>query len=100
VTGYRESDVLAICTLSTPSFTLPYVVHRCTDFEDKGKPDWEQMEKLAIQIAPVRVSKKTRGFSVPEVLQPEKPEFEPAVAAEDEDECEDVDAVAECLVTP
>jgi hypothetical protein len=99
VTGYRESDVLVICALSNPSFVLPFVVHQCSDFEDKQKPDWEQMEKLAIQIAPARISKKTRGFTVPDVLQPEKPEYEPAVADEDE-EPEDVDAVAECVLTP
>ena len=99
VTGYRESDVLVICALSTPSFRLPFVVHECSDFSDKHKPDWEQMEKLAIQIQPVRVSKKTRGFNLPAVLKPEKPEYEPAVAEEDDEDFEDVDAVAECVLT-
>jgi hypothetical protein len=98
-TGYRESDVLVICALSTPSFRLPFVVHECTVFSDKHKPDWEQMEKLAIQIQPVRVSKKTRGFHAPEVLRPEKPEYEPAAEEEDE-EFDDVDAVSECVLAP
>ena len=93
-TGYRESDVLAVCTNIYPSFRLPFVVHECTDFEDKLRPDWEQMEKLAINIQPVRVSKKTRGFNLPAVV---KPEYEQA-ALEDEDE--DLDAVAECALTP
>lgn len=98
-TGYRESDVLAVCTNIYPSFRLPFVVHECTDFEDKLRPDWEQMEKLAINIQPVRVSKKTRGFNLPAVLKPEKPEYEPAVAEEDDEDFEDVDAVAECVLT-
>ena len=96
-TGYRESDVLAVCTNIYPSFRLPFVVHECTDFEDKLRPDWEQMEKLAIEIQPVRVSKKTRGFNLTEVT---KPEYEPAVAEDEDEDFEKVDAVAECLVTP
>ena len=101
VTGYRESDVLVICALSTPSFRLPFVVHECTDFSDKHRPDWKQMEKLAIDVQPVRVSKKTRGFFTS--LQPAKPEYEPAANEEDDDEdeeLEDIDAVAECVLTP
>jgi hypothetical protein len=95
-TGYRESDIMVVCTNSYPSIQLPFVVHQCSDFEDKARPDWEQMEKLAIQIQPVRVSKKTRGFNIADTLRPEKPEYEAAVVNNDEDEDnEDVDAVAE-----
>jgi hypothetical protein len=97
MTGYRESDVLVICGNLNPAFRLPFVVHECSDFEDRGRPDWEQMEKLAIAIQPVRVSKKTRGFSFSDAT---KPEYEPAAVDEDEDEFEDVDAVAECILVP
>jgi hypothetical protein len=100
VTGYRESDVLVICVLTDPSFRVPFVVHQCSDFLDKRKPDWEQMEKLAIEIQPVRVSRKTRGFNLPEVAKPEKPEYEPAAAEVEDEDSEDVDAVAECVLTP
>jgi hypothetical protein len=41
VTGYRESDVLVVCTLSEPSFRLPFVVRECSDYEDKQEPDWK-----------------------------------------------------------
>ncbi len=99
VTGYRESDVLVMCCLSTPSFRLPFVVNQCSDFSDKHRPDWEQMEKLAIQIQPVRVSKKMQGFNLPGSTQTEKPEYEPA-AGDDCGEAEDTDAVAECVLTP
>ena len=95
ITGYRESDILVRCCLSTPSLVLPFVVHECTDFDDKHKPDWQQMQKLAIEIEPIRVSKKTRGFSLPNPLQPEKPEYEPALDEEEEEEEDElVDAVA------
>lgn len=63
-TGYRESDMLVICTNVYPSIAVPFVVHQCTDFEDKFKPDWRQMEKLAIEIQPVRISRRRREDSV------------------------------------
>jgi len=101
MSGYRESDVLVICGNLYPAFKLPFVVHTCSDFEDRQKPDWEQMEKLAIQIAPVRVSKKTKGFHFPDPSKPEKPEHEPAKVKDEEDEdFEDVDAVAELELVP
>jgi hypothetical protein len=103
-TGYRESDVLVFCTNTSPSFRVPFTVHECSQFQDKSKPDWEQMEKLAIQIHPLRVSKKTKGFHVglnPETNKPEpdEPEFEEPTEDVDELagelELEDVDAVGE-----
>ena len=96
-TGYRESDVLVICTNTNPNTRVPFVVNQCSEYYDKLRPDWEQMEKLAIQIQPVRVSKKTRGFQIPDKFRPEQPEYEPAVAEEDED-LEEVDAGAECVL--
>jgi hypothetical protein len=64
MTGYRESDLLVICTNSTPNLVVPFTVMDCSEFSDKLRPNWEQMEKLAIDIQPVRVSAKTRGFGV------------------------------------
>ena len=93
-TGYRESDILVVCTNVYPSIRLPFVVHQCSDFQDRLRPDWEQMEKLAIQIQPVRVSKKTKGFNILDPLQPEKPEYEPATPEDDEEEDESVAAIA------
>jgi hypothetical protein len=99
-TGYRESDILVVCTNVYPSIKLPFVVHECSDFEDKLRPDWEQMEKLAIHIQPARVSKKTRGFNLADVLRSETPECDPAIEEEEGEELEDVDAVAELAQTP
>lgn len=63
MTGYRESDLLVICTNTNPNIVVPFTMLECTEFSDKRKPNWEQMEKLAIEIQPVRVSQKTAGFS-------------------------------------
>lgn len=70
ITGYRESDMLAICTNTSPNVVLPFAVMECTGYSDKHKPDWSQMEKLAIDIAPVRISGKTAGFSTFGPLRP------------------------------
>jgi hypothetical protein len=72
VVGYRESDLLAICTNASPNIVLPFTVYECSSYADKHKPDWKQMTELAIDIQPVRVSAKTRGFSSVETLRPLK----------------------------
>jgi len=101
ITGYRESEVLALCTSIHPTLRLPFRVHKCTEYEDKSRPDWKQMEKLAIEIEPLRVSKKTRGFSLPDPNQPEKPDHEPALPKidEEEEEAELVAAIAKATTT-
>jgi len=83
MTGYRESDRLVICNKTSPDFVVPFTVLSCTGFTDKHKPDWDQMEKLAINIQPVRVSSRTSGFSVGAASR-----FVP-IPNEDEDEAED-----------
>jgi len=86
ITGYRESDRLAICTNTSPNIALPFTVYECSSFSDKHKPGWEQMEKLAIQLQPVRVSARTAGFSGVSASCP--------VTSIDKDEAEERDQVA------
>ena len=80
IAGYRESDRLVICNRCTPAMVVPFAVLECTCFDDKHRPDWQQMQKLAIDIQPVRVSSRTSGFSVltetREVSVPDEDEFE------------------------
>ncbi len=80
MTGYRESDLMVVCTNLSPNMVVPFTMLECSEFSDKFKPTWEQMKSLAIEVAPVRVSTKTRGFAVAETLHPAKREDE------DEDE--------------
>jgi hypothetical protein len=68
ITGYRESDRLAICTNTSPNLVLPFTVYECSSFNDKHRPGWDQMEKLAIDIQPTRHSSRTAGFST--AIQP------------------------------
>lgn len=70
MTGYRELDQLVICTNVSPNSVVPFVVSECSEFSDKFKPTWEQMTKLAIEVNPVRVSAKTRGFHAVSRVRP------------------------------
>ena len=79
VTGYRESDLLVICTNVNPNLKVPFTVYDCSAFSDKHRPTWEQMDKLAIEFSPVRLSAPTRGFSTVTTIQPVR-------VNEDEDE--------------
>jgi hypothetical protein len=79
MTGFRESDRLVICNKTNPNLEVPFVVLECTGFDDRFRPDWSQMQKLAIDIQPVRVSARTSGFSA-------LGEARPVVPVEDENE--------------
>jgi hypothetical protein len=84
VAGYRESDLLVMCMNTSPNIVVPFTVFDCSEFSDKRKPTWDEMEKLAIAVEPVRVSAKTRGFYAVTKVQP----------ARDDDEDEDENEAA------
>ena len=82
-TGYRESDVLAICTNTSPNIVVPFTVYECTGYNDKHKPTYDQMKRLAVDFQPPRIS-KTAGFRTVETLRPVRE------ADDDEDEDDEV----------
>ncbi|MBT9332704.1 hypothetical protein [Paracidobacterium acidisoli] len=83
ITGYRESEMLVICTDVHPNIALPFKVYECSAYGDKNRPDWDQMEKLAIDVRP-SASLKPVGFKVrTSVTTADKTETE--VSAEDEE---------------
>ena len=84
IMGYRESDCMVICTNCQPNVTVPFPVMECSGFHDKHRPDWEQMEKLAIDIQPVRISTRTAGFGAAREAAPMAAPQEDGVDAEDE----------------
>jgi hypothetical protein len=87
ISGYRESELLVICNYTSPHLRVPFTVYECSQYEDAHKPTWEQMEKLAIRLAPTRTSKRTAGFSVRLPLKPIAPLADEA-CNEDEDALE------------
>jgi hypothetical protein len=82
LSGYRESEMMVVCTLPYHDFAVPFVVRECTGYNDKNRPDWDQMEKLAIDVAPISFGKKV-GFRSHEVKRAEKNEL---AMTEDKDE--------------
>lgn len=84
MTGYRESDVLMICTNTNPNMRVPFPVFDCTEFSDKHRPSYKEMKDLAIEVAPTRISTRTAGFSTITKVQP--------IRRDDDDENKDEDA--------
>lgn len=80
MTGYRESDLLVICMNTSPNIVVPFTVFDCSEFSDRHKPTWEQMKKLAINVNPVRVSARTKGFYAVTKVQPARDEDEDEAA--------------------
>jgi hypothetical protein len=62
ITGYRESELITICTDVHPSFVLPFIVYACSGYYDKNRPSWKEMKELAIDVASAPL--KPVGFKV------------------------------------
>ena len=80
--GHRDSDRLAVCTNTSPNMVVPFAMLECSGFSDRNKPDYDQMKRLAIEIQPDRMTRKTTGFSAPRPLRPSRKNQ----ADEDEDD--------------
>jgi uncharacterized cysteine cluster protein YcgN (CxxCxxCC family) len=61
VTGFRESELVVICTHIYPSFVVPFKVQECTSYLDRNRPDYNTMTKLAIHVEPASTLKPV-GF--------------------------------------
>jgi hypothetical protein len=60
--GFRESEEIVYCTfVSDNLLVVPFKVRECSNYADKGRPTWEQMQDLAIAIQPVSYA-KAAGF--------------------------------------
>jgi len=60
--GYRESELITICNEVHPNIIVPFAIYDCSGYYDKNRPDWEQMQKLAIDVTPSPL--KPVGFKV------------------------------------
>jgi hypothetical protein len=59
--GYRESEVLVLCTNSSPALLVPFPVYECTGFWDRNRPGYDEMTKLALDFSDGR-RKAITGF--------------------------------------
>jgi len=84
--GYRESDVLVICTNSSPARQVPFPVYECTEFWDRNRPGYAEMTKLALNFSEGH-RKGITGFRNSGFAR------SPAVATGDGDEEEDEAAI-------
>ena len=58
--GYRESEEVTFCYYWS-LMVVPFKVRDCSNFSDKARPNWEQMQDLAIEIRPAPTL-KSAGF--------------------------------------
>jgi hypothetical protein len=61
VSGFRESELVVICTEVQPNFSVPFLVHECSSYLDRNRPSYDAMTKLAIHVEPSS-SLKPVGF--------------------------------------
>ncbi|HEX5234088.1 MAG TPA: hypothetical protein VFW25_02025 [Silvibacterium sp.] len=69
MTGYRESEMVVVCTNLSPNIAVPFTVRECSGYNDKNRPNWDQMKRLAIDVLPIRSGKRS-GFAAPEQQRP------------------------------
>jgi hypothetical protein len=62
MTGYRESEMITMCNDVNPNIVVPFLIYECTSYYDKNRPNWKQMEDLAITVTPGPL--KPVGFKV------------------------------------
>jgi hypothetical protein len=62
MTGYRESEQVTICNYVGPAIVVPFNICECSNYYDKNRPSWKEMQKLAIDVVPKTM--KPAGFKV------------------------------------
>jgi hypothetical protein len=62
MTGYRESEMVTICSEVNPNIAVPFLIYECSSYYDKNRPNYDQMQKLAIDVVPGPL--KPVGFKI------------------------------------
>ncbi len=81
--GFRETEEVTYCTFAFELIRVPFKIRECSNYSDRHRPTWEQMEELAIDILPLS-SAKPAGFRANGDCSQE--------AESGEAECEEVEA--------
>ncbi|MGB0063267.1 MAG: hypothetical protein WBP85_02385 [Terracidiphilus sp.] len=82
--GYRESEVLVLCTNASPALLVPFPVYECTGYWDRNRPGYEEMQKLALDFSDGRrkpiAGFRNSGFArIPVVVKCDEDEDEAAI---------------------
>ena len=59
--GYGETEVVVVCQATDPDIWIRFQVRECTEYSDKTKPAFWQMEKIALVLDRVAL-KRDAGF--------------------------------------
>lgn len=61
VKGYAESERITVCDLTYPAMRVPFPVAECSGYVNRTLPEFEQMEKIALDLTVAR-SPRHAGF--------------------------------------
>jgi len=75
IVGYRETETMVYCTYMNDPIVVPFKVRECSNYGDKNRPTWDQMEELALPLKPA-TARQSPGFKVTTVLVGAAPENE------------------------
>lgn len=50
--GFRESEVLVICSAGEPAHRVLFPIRECSVFRHKSRPSIYEMEKMALIVTP------------------------------------------------
>jgi hypothetical protein len=50
MTGYKESEMITMCTAPDPNIVVPFRIYECSRYYDRNRPTYTQMQKLAIHV--------------------------------------------------
>lgn len=66
IEGYRESEVINLCTYDR-GLMISFKVKSCTNHQDRTRPSWLEMQKLAIPVSTGTL--KPVGFLLQEKIE-------------------------------
>jgi hypothetical protein len=68
MTGYRESEKLAVCTRTNPNLLVPFAMQECSEYRDKHRPEWGESGTLEIDFHAVDGPSEPSEFPEPDTF--------------------------------
>jgi hypothetical protein len=91
IQGYAESERIVLCDAAYPPIQVPFRVRKCSMYEDKRLPDFDDMEEIAWPLISKSAGSRVGFVLVSEVKKGQEaqddrdePQEAPAVASENE----------------
>jgi hypothetical protein len=70
MTGYRDSERLAVCTNTSPNMVVPFAMLECSAFSERNRPEFGPAKEPPIDTGQGRLMSKASRFASIEPLRP------------------------------